>query len=107
MRSLPIYSAGLRFLQRLGYSLLQATLFGAILGLLVFYRVPRALLTEDASFLESGIIDSTGFLELVTFVERTYAITIADHELGPENMHSLRRVCEFITRKRDVLGLTA
>ncbi|WPB80830.1 adenylate/guanylate cyclase domain-containing protein [Archangium violaceum] len=49
MRSLPIYSAGLRFLQRLGYSLLQATLFGAILGLLVFYRVPRALLSEDAT----------------------------------------------------------
>ncbi|REG35994.1 adenylate cyclase [Archangium gephyra] len=49
VRSLPIYSAGLRFLQRLGYSLLQATLFGAILGLLVFYRVPRALLSEDAT----------------------------------------------------------
>ncbi len=49
VRSLPIYSAGLRFLQRLGYSLLQATLFGAILGLLVYYRVPRALLSEDAT----------------------------------------------------------
>ena len=49
MRSLPIYSAGLRFLQRLGYSLLQATLFGAILGLLVYYRVPRAQLDEEAT----------------------------------------------------------
>ncbi|HSP81531.1 MAG TPA: CHASE2 domain-containing protein, partial [Myxococcaceae bacterium] len=49
MRSLPIYSAGLRFLQRLGYSLLQATLFGSILGLLVYYRVPRAQFTEDAT----------------------------------------------------------
>jgi adenylate cyclase len=49
VRSLPIYSAGLRFLQRLGYSLLQATLFGAILGLLVYYRVPRAQLSEEAT----------------------------------------------------------
>ena len=66
-----------------------------------------ALLTDDTSLLESGIIDSTGFLELVTFVERTYAITIADHELVPENMHSLRRVCAFVARKRDVIGLSA
>jgi acyl carrier protein len=66
-----------------------------------------ALLTDDAPFLENGIIDSTGFLELVTFVERTYAITILDHELVPENMHSLRRICEFVARKRDVLGLSA
>ncbi|WNG38453.1 adenylate/guanylate cyclase domain-containing protein [Archangium violaceum] len=49
VRSLPIYSAGLRFLQRLGYSLLQATLFGAILGLLVYYRVPRAQLSGEAT----------------------------------------------------------
>ncbi len=49
MRSLPIYSAGLRFLQRLGYSLLQATLFGVILGLLVYYRVPRAQLGSEAT----------------------------------------------------------
>jgi adenylate cyclase len=49
VRSLPIYSAGLRFLQRLGYSLLQATLFGAILGLLVYYRVPRAQLGGEAT----------------------------------------------------------
>jgi adenylate cyclase len=49
VRSLPIYSAGLRFLQRLGYSLLQATLFGAILGLLVYYRVPRAQLGSEAT----------------------------------------------------------
>jgi adenylate cyclase len=47
VRSLPIYSAGLRFLQRLGYSLLQATLFGSILGLLVYYRVPRTQLAEE------------------------------------------------------------
>ncbi|MET0406482.1 MAG: adenylate/guanylate cyclase domain-containing protein [Cystobacter sp.] len=49
MSRLPIYSTGLRFLQRLGYSLLQATLFGVILGVLVYYRVPRERLSEDAT----------------------------------------------------------
>ena len=64
-------------------------------------------LTDDASFLETGIIDSTGFLELVTFLEQTYGITIADRELVPENMDSLARVSAFVARKRDVLGLSA
>ena len=46
---LPTYSAGLRFLQRLGISLLQATLFGAILGLLVYYRGPRTQGPQDTT----------------------------------------------------------
>jgi adenylate cyclase len=59
---LPIYSAGLRFLQRLGFSLLQALLFGGLLGLLVYSRAPRmpeeegtlrALLTRPFAWLES------------------------------------------------------
>ena len=49
MRRLPISSTGLRFLQRLAYSLLQATLFGTILGVLVYFRPPRAQLSEGAA----------------------------------------------------------
>ena len=64
-------------------------------------------LTDDASFLETGIIDSTGFLELVTFLEQTYGIAMADRELIPENLDSLARVSGFVARKRDVLGLSA
>jgi len=54
---------------------------------------------EDASFMGEGIIDSTGMLELVMFIETTYGIEIADDELVPENLDSLNRVLAFIARK--------
>ncbi len=57
-------------------------------------------LTDDQSFLESGIIDSTGMLELVTFVEEQYGIKVDDDELVPENLDSLRRISAFVARKR-------
>jgi acyl carrier protein len=56
---------------------------------------------EDESFLESGIIDSTGLLELVAFVEQKYGISIADRELLPENLDSLKNITTFIARKRE------
>ncbi len=56
-------------------------------------------LTEDTSFLESGIIDSTGILELVTFLEETYSIQIQDDELVPENLDSLVNVAKFLEKK--------
>jgi acyl carrier protein len=56
-------------------------------------------LTEDQSFLESGIIDSTGVLELVAFLEQRYGIFIGDRELLPENLDSIRNVAAFVTRK--------
>lgn len=59
-----------------------------------------ATLTADQSFLESGIIDSTGMLELVTFVEEQYGIKVGDDELVPENLDSLSRLSAFVARKR-------
>ena len=56
-------------------------------------------LTADQSFLESGIIDSTGLLELVSFVEQRYGISVADRELLPENLDSLRNISRFLARK--------
>jgi acyl carrier protein len=56
-------------------------------------------LTEDQSFLESGIIDSTGVLELVAFLEQRYGITVGDRELLPENLDSIQNVSGFVTRK--------
>lgn len=54
---------------------------------------------DDASFLEEGIIDSTGMLELVMFLETTYAISIDHNELIPENLDTLNNVAAFIERK--------
>lgn len=55
---------------------------------------------DDDSFLEQGIIDSTGVLELVAFLEEQYQITIADEELVPENLDSISRLVGFIQLKR-------
>lgn len=56
-------------------------------------------LTPEASFLESGIIDSTGVLELVAFIEQQYGISVGDRELLPENLDSIQNVAGFIGRK--------
>ena len=57
-------------------------------------------LNDDTSFLEEGIIDSTGVLELVTFLEETFAITVDDEELIPENLDSISNVTVFIKKKK-------
>lgn len=62
--------------------------------------------SDDQSFLESGIIDSTGLLELVAFVEERYGISIADRELVPQNLDSLGNISRFIVRKRDAISAT-
>ena len=62
-------------------------------------------LKEDTSFLDEGIIDSTGILELVMFLEETYGIKIEDDELVPENMDSLQNIAQYLERK--LAGSTA
>ena len=58
-----------------------------------------AELTDDASLLEQGIIDSTGVLELVSFLEGGYQLKIDDEELIPENLDSIRNLARFVRRK--------
>jgi acyl carrier protein len=58
-----------------------------------------ATLDNDQSFLESGIIDSTGILELVSFLEEHYTIKIEDEELIPGNLDSVNNVVTFINKK--------
>lgn len=57
-------------------------------------------LANDESFLESGIIDSTGVLELVGFLEQRFGLAIQDRELVPANLDSVTRVVQFVERKR-------
>lgn len=56
-------------------------------------------LQNDASFLDQGIIDSTGVLELVEWLEDTFDITVDDDELIPENLDSVNQLAQFIARK--------
>jgi acyl carrier protein len=54
---------------------------------------------DDDSFLATGIIDSTGVLELVGFLEKTYGIHIENDELVPSNLDSVNRAANFVRRK--------
>src|SRR5205085_228552 len=54
---------------------------------------------EDASLLGEGIMDSTGVLELILFVEETFAISVADDEILPENFDSIARIAAYVERK--------
>jgi len=60
-------------------------------------------LGDDSSFLEKGIIDSTGVLELVSFIQEKYTIQVHDEEILPDNFDSLRKLSAFIIRKRSAL----
>ncbi|HEY7497068.1 MAG TPA: acyl carrier protein [Vicinamibacterales bacterium] len=61
-------------------------------------------ITNDQSFLENGIIDSTGVLELVAFLEQRFGIAVADRELLPENLDSVDNVTRFVSRKLEAQG---
>jgi acyl carrier protein len=66
------------------------------------YFLPRAGLktfSSEDSFMAKGIIDSTGVLELVEFIEEKFRVTIEDEELIPDNFDSLKKLARFVDRK--------
>jgi acyl carrier protein len=64
-----------------------------------FYVADPAALGDDASLLESGIIDSTGVLEVIAFIEDTFGFTVEDSEMLPENLDSIERIAKFVAGK--------
>ncbi len=56
-------------------------------------------LADNDSFINKGVIDSTGVLELVMHLEETYRIQVKDDELVPENLDSIDNLVAFISRK--------
>jgi acyl carrier protein len=67
----------------------------------------QGAIADDQSFLDSGIIDSTGVLELVVFLETQFGISVEDHELAPANLDSLNRVASFVLRKTGMVALAS
>lgn len=61
-------------------------------------------LAPDQSFLQTGVIDSTGLLELVSFLEERYGISVDDRDLTPENLDSLANVSRYVASKGAVAG---
>jgi acyl carrier protein len=65
-----------------------------------FYVSDPADLADDSLLVTSGIVDSTGMLELIAFVESEFDVRIGDAEMTPENLESIGRIAAFVARKR-------
>ncbi len=57
--------------------------------------------SDDESFLASGLIDSLGIVQLVSFVERTYAMKVPDRDLVPDNFDSVAKLAAYVERSRE------
>jgi acyl carrier protein len=56
-------------------------------------------LSDDVSFLEEGVVDSLGVMELVVFVEEQFGLQVADEEVTPEHFDSVERLAGYVERK--------
>lgn len=65
-----------------------------------FYVADPAALNDDASLLDAGIVDSTGVLEVITFIEGTFGITVEDAEMLPDNLDAVNRITAFVNKKK-------
>ncbi len=59
---------------------------------------------DGESFIEHQLLDSTGFLELVLYLEESFGVSVEDAEMIPENLDSLDALDAFVTRKKEGLG---
>jgi len=59
---------------------------------------------DDDSFMEKGIIDSTGILELLEFLESTFDIVVEDEEVVPDNLDTLNCMAVYVKEKRGNAG---
>jgi len=64
-----------------------------------FYIADPSALADDASLLDQGIIDSTGILEVIMFLEDTFGFKVADSEMLPENLDSIVSITAYVARK--------
>jgi acyl carrier protein len=65
-----------------------------------FYVADPSALADDASLLDQGIIDSTGVLEIIMFLENTFGFKVADSEMVPENLDSIDNIASFVAGRR-------
>lgn len=65
-----------------------------------FYIPDPASLDDRSSLLDQGVIDSTGVLEVIEFLENTFDIAVDDSEMLPDNLDSIARITAFVERKQ-------
>lgn len=70
------------------------------------YGYEECELSDDSSFLEMGVLDSTGIMELVALIEKEFCIEVKDDEIIPENLDSVNSISRYVYRKlNDSIGV--
>jgi acyl carrier protein len=65
-----------------------------------FYVSDPAALADDASLLDVGIMDSTGVLEVISFLEDHFDIEVREADMVPDNLDSIERIARYVERRR-------
>ena len=65
-----------------------------------FYIPDPSVLADETSLLETGVVDSTGVLEVISFLEESFEVTVDEEEMVPENLDSIARISAYVDRKR-------
>jgi acyl carrier protein len=65
-----------------------------------FYVADPNALSNAAPLLDQGIIDSTGVLEVITFLESEFGVRVDDAEITPDNLDSIERIAAFVQKKK-------
>ena len=68
------------------------------------FREDRLGIADSESLLDAGLIDSTSVLELVAFLESEFGLRMADAEIVPENLDSIRAIVTFVAGKHAVVA---
>jgi acyl carrier protein len=61
----------------------------------------KTAISVDESFMNKGIVDSTGMLEIVNYIEEEFKIRVEDDELIPENLDSINNIVAFVEKKKN------
>lgn len=72
-----------------------------------FPAARKRTIDDDVPLLASGIVDSMGVLDVVTFLEKSFSIRLADDELTPDNFATIKCISSFVERKRGQVGAAA
>ena len=68
------------------------------------FNAEGSSLGDDESFLDSGVVDSTGILEVVAWIEETFGIMVPDADLLPENFDTVQRLAAYMHRSAEAQG---
>jgi len=67
-----------------------------------FYVPDPTALGDDLSLLDQGIVDSTGVLEVVHFLEESFEIKVSDEEISPDNLDTIGRIATYVAKKKNL-----